>query len=146
MTDMDRQSRTKLRLATTRLFTLRLRDEAFRAKFAASSGWTPTSPIVPCEYGTLFGEVYATALPALEASDANVAAIPVLRIKDRTVKLHVLTVGAKGSDDDATISIGINSINHNVTMGQVIETLAPNKTWDIRDLDPKISHQLSLPD
>ncbi|MBY4214604.1 hypothetical protein HQO42_23075 [Rhodococcus fascians] len=137
----ERKVRTTLRLATARLFTLRLRDEKFRESFAVKSGWTPTSPVVPCEFDTLFGEVHRTAVPALQRTDAAVVAIPVLHV-DREFKKLSMVVLTMGSDDrrrDAYSSIGIDSINHNVTMEQLCQTLSPNKKWDVRDLDQGIS-------
>lgn len=142
---MNREARTKIRLVTARLFTLRLRDEEFRKDFSAKSGWSPTSPMVPCEQDTLFGEVYARALPALKASDtADVVAIPVLFLSkgQDDLKMCILTMGAGNRSRDAFTSIGIDSISHSVTMGQVCETLSPNKKWDVGDLDTKATGSL----
>ncbi|MDV7197042.1 hypothetical protein R4172_05650 [Rhodococcus kroppenstedtii] len=144
-TAKDREARTKMRLVTARLFTLRLRDENFRTDFAAKSGWSPTSPTVPCEHDTLFSDIYARALPALKACEtSDVVAIPVLFVgaTREDMKLVILTMGAASRSHDAFTSIGIDSINHAVTMGQVCETLSPNKKWDVGALDTKVSESL----
>ncbi|ORL83886.1 hypothetical protein A5N71_01175 [Prescottella equi] len=124
----------KLRFATSRLFTMRLRDDVYREQFSESSGWTAQSPIVPCESWTLFGEVRAIALPALQDSEAAVAAIPVLFLneEDKT-ELPQIVVVSMGIHD-GPLSEGameLNAINPDVTMAQVCETLSPNKKWDV---------------
>jgi hypothetical protein len=135
MTPEERKQQSKLRLLTSRLFTVRLRDDEFRSQFSASSGWTPQSPIIPCEAWTLFGEVRQIALRALEASPAQVAAIPVLIVdknkpKGKPLQICVLTMGTQESEASEG-SIELGAINPDVTMAQVCETLSPNKKWDV---------------
>ncbi len=134
--------RIRGRLATVRIFTAMMRNDNFRRSFAERSGWTPNSPIVPCESNTLFGEVYEMAIPALDESGATVAAIPVLAMTPQTddsddkltLSLTVVSlrkhVSGEATPEDA---IDIDSISHEVTMAQVCETLAPAKKWDISD-------------
>ncbi|WHU45091.1 hypothetical protein QNM97_13630 [Gordonia sp. L191] len=143
MSDQIDKLKKQLRIVTARLFTLRLRDEDFREAFAAATGWTAQSPIVPCEHDTLFGEVHTLAVPALAESSSGVVAIPVLFFGDgKDISLSVLTMSADGhGGGEGSISIGL--ISHNVAMAQVCETLSPDKKWDVRDLDTKTTTRLS---
>lgn len=134
----EAKSRTKLRLITARLFTCVLRDPDFRQRFVGPSGWTPTSPIVPCEHDTLFGEVHSIAVPALRGMPGTVA-IPVLHFSDddddSTISMSVLTMRLRlPGEESPDTAIDIDSISHKVTMAQVCETLAPDKQWALADL------------
>lgn len=145
MSPDERKLRTKLRLATARLFTLRLRDAEFRANFSKFAGWAPQSPIVPCEYDTVFGEVHDIVVDALKEGEADIAIIPVLFFAGKKTQnrptLHVLSIGIHPMSEG---SIELGSVNPQVTMGQLVETLSPNKMWDVRLLDNEIdSHNFS---
>lgn len=139
MSPDERKLRTKLRLVTARLVTLRLRDAQFRDEFARFTGWTPQSPIVPCEHDTLFGEVHDIVGPALKECGSDVAIIPILFFgKGDRPSLHVLSSGPHPISEG---SIELGSISHNVTMAQLVETLSPNKKWDVRLLDTEVNSQ-----
>ncbi len=131
----------QLRLVIGRLFALQLRDVTFRSNFIQSSGWTLGSPVIPCDDSTLFGEVHAIAMPAIRDTGARAVAIPVLHGVDKdgnclSMTMSILTMGVHGGGDDpcSERAIDINSINQKVTMAQVVETLAPNKKWELSDL------------
>lgn len=146
--------RTKLRLLASRMFTARLRDPEFRAHFASTSGWTPQSPIVPCEGETLFGEIYATARKVFDGGVNHVLVVPVLTWRkvesssesSTRIDLTVLSIANRDSAvaDDATGAIGVDSISHKVTMNQVCETLSTNKQWDLGQLTDEVKVQRRL--
>lgn len=144
---MNRSDRTKLRLLTSRLFTLQLRDQEFRDKFAAETGWTSQSPIIPCEADTPFGEIYAMATSLVCPSEGRVVMIPVLFYEGSgetgfVPRICVLSMSRGQSLSESAIDI--ESISHAVTMAQVCETLAPKKKWDMAELGGTMdAHRLS---
>lgn len=133
MSPESQLAQSRLRLVIGRLFALRLRDDEFRTNFIELSGWTPGSPVIPCDDRTLFGEVHTIAMTAIRDTDARIVAIPVLHGVD-PIAMSILIMGNPG-DARSERAIDINSINHKVTMAQVVETLAPNKKWELSGLE-----------
>lgn len=123
---------TKIRLLIARLTQITVLNPTVRPEFRERTLWRPTMPMIPSEWSRTVGEVRDEADKCFDAG-ADTVFVPVLM---------------KGTDGSWTIRVAflsrdpvacdvvenIQDMAPHVTMGELMDTLAPGKRWDYDDI------------
>lgn len=127
--------RTALRLATTRIILLRLREQGFRDALEAS-GWTPRTPMIPCEWDTAFADV-RHRYDLLQGDGHALALVPVLHPRTGAdIRISCLFIGPDLSE--GWCGLPADEPHPEMSMGDIIGALHDLTSIRVDAIDPDL--------
>lgn len=134
MNDQEKRN-YRARMAVAQIFRQILKQDGERARLMKSLDVETMPVIIPALGDTLVSNVREAAKRYLDAGEHKVV-VPVCLFGKTSDVLTLSILSISDQDSKSFWSLNMSDLHNHTNMEQVVETLDPDKKWDIEELNP----------